>query len=379
MITNYLKTFFLSLKRQKGFVLINQLVLVGSMVVIMVLVAIVSLTLDENSQYSQKENIYSLKVNKGSYLDRYMDVEHMSKIRQCFEPEELCLISLFLSANIVFEYRNKKFNYCYVNKGYSELFKLEFIEGGNFSDKHFQSQEKVALISKRLAFMYFGSADVVGKEFILQQNRYKVVGVYKSLIKQMENNADAYLPWNLCDYAQQLTPKVFLNPPEGTTKKVLEDQIQKHAPDSDIIIRSMDEHQKDNQATALYPALILIGLSLALPALLLTNLTVHRMEIRLEELGVRKAFGASRKIIYLHLLTENIVFTLLAGLIAYLIGQYLVSSIYYGFTNTFWRFDVPTNVFLAVFGFFVLFGFVTGIIPARRVARQSIVQSLNTK
>lgn len=379
MIKNYLKTFFLSLKRQKGFVLINQLVLVGSMVVIMVLVAFVSLLLNENSQYSTKENIYTLKVNQGTYLARYVDEEHMTIIRQCFEPEELCLISLFHSASIVSEYRNKEFNYCYINKGFSELFKLEFIEGANFSDKHFQSQEKVALISEGLANIYFGSADVVGEEFILHQDRYKVVGVYKSLLKKMENNADVYLPWNLCEYAQQLTPMVFLKPPEGTTKKVLEDQIQKHAPDSDIIIRSMDEHQKDIQAKALYPALILIGLALSLPALLLTNLTVHRMEIRLEELGVRKAFGASRKIIYLHLLTENIVFTLLAGLIAYLIGQYLVSSIYYGFTNTFWRFDVPTNVFLAVFGFFILFGFVTGIIPARRVARQSIVQSLNAK
>ncbi len=376
MILNYLKTFFLSLKRQKGFVLLNQIVLAGSMIVIMVLVAIMNILLEKDSMNFKEGNLYSLRVQERDYLNPMLKPEKLKQVKQCFPEDQLCFFSVNHSGSVVFKHRNRDINYRYINKNASEVLNFKFIYGDNFFNKHFDQKQKVILVSENLAINYWGDADVIGKTFVLKQNSYKVVGVYKSFVTGSSLIADVYVPWSVHEYPDHLSPAVLLKVNEETSQQNIQSKLDKHAKNENIVALSRADIR---QTEELFPLLIMMGLSILLPALLLTNLTTHRMESKLQELGLRKAFGAPRKTIYGHLLIENIVFTLLAGCIAFLIGQYLVSSLYYGFSGSFWRFEVPPNVFLWVLGFFVLYGTVTGIIPAYRVARQTIIQSLNVK
>jgi len=57
-------------------------------------------------------------------------------------------------------------------------------------------------------------------------------------------------------------------------------------------------------------------LFLLLPTLNLVNINTSRILERASEIGVRKAFGASSKTLVLQFIVENIILTLLGGLLA---------------------------------------------------------------
>ena len=67
-----------------------------------------------------------------------------------------------------------------------------------------------------------------------------------------------------------------------------------------------------------------IFLLLLIPSINLTGMTASRMKKRMEELGIRKAFGAQNRTLLLQILYENLLLTLLGGLIGLLISYGLI-------------------------------------------------------
>jgi putative ABC transport system permease protein len=97
---------------------------------------------------------------------------------------------------------------------------------------------------------------------------------------------------------------------------------------------------------------------------------------RSSEIGVRKAFGASPGTLVLQFITENIILTLLGGVIGILLSwgilQYINSS------------DLIPNIQLTI-DFQVLmlgivccliFGFLSGVYPAWRMSKMPVVDAL---
>ncbi|MCD8267849.1 MAG: ABC transporter permease [Parabacteroides sp.] len=133
---------------------------------------------------------------------------------------------------------------------------------------------------------------------------------------------------------------------------------------------------------------------LFVPAVSLSGMADSRMERRLAEMGVRRAFGAPVQSLMTQVLAENFIFTLLGGLfglllsylIVFLLRNWIMQVLASGFDAT--QFENVTlapsmliniPVFVIALGVCFLLNLFSALIPAWRAAHRQIVLSLNAK
>ena len=147
-------------------------------------------------------------------------------------------------------------------------------------------------------------------------------------------------------------------------------------------------------AKNLMPPAILMLLFLFLPAINLSGLVSNRMEARRAEMGIRKAFGAKRRTLLNEVIHENLMLTLLGGIVGWVLSALFVAAIRNNqvflqiFVSAdqsvvdtgmqFQMFFTPT-LFIIVFLCCVLLNLMAALIPAWRSLRNPIVESLNQK
>lgn len=117
------------------------------------------------------------------------------------------------------------------------------------------------------------------------------------------------------------------------------------------------------------------------------------MDHRLCELGVRRAYGATNKILLGQVLWENLLLTCLGGLVGIFISYLIVLSASDWILTLFDNYvDDPTKtpfltfemlfnpaVFGFAFGLCVLLNLISAFVPAVWSLRRTIIQSLNSK
>ena len=132
---------------------------------------------------------------------------------------------------------------------------------------------------------------------------------------------------------------------------------------------------------------------LFIPAMNLSGMISSRMDHRLCELGVRRAYGATNKILLGQVLWENLLLTCLGGLIGILLSYLIVLTASDWILNLFddWVNDPDKTPFLSfemlfnpwIFSFAfvlcVLLNLISAFVPALWSLRHTIIQSLNTK
>lgn len=240
----------------------------------------------------------------------------------------------------------------YVDTAYWEIFNFRFLSGKPFSNADFRSGLQVVVITESLAKNIFGSSDVVGKYLEYGFKPYRIVGVVKDISYVMEETyAQIWMPYTCIeDYDKEWSER------GGMIGDISRVYLLAHSPsDFESIRNEVNENvrrynaqatdwkadlmgQPDIQSVAIHrywsnegPDMIkiriqnclLIFLLLLVPALNLSGMNSTRMERRLGEMGVRKAFGASRSKLTNQVLTENLLLTGLGGL-AGLLFSYLI-------------------------------------------------------
>lgn len=122
---------------------------------------------------------------------------------------------------------------------------------------------------------------------------------------------------------------------------------------------------------------------LLIPAINLSGLSLSRMKKRTEEIGIRKAFGAKRYTILIQVLFENLITSLIGGVIGLILSYVIV------FRMRDWLLDIPSGstipvntlisipVLLAVFAVCLVINLLSAGIPAYRASRMKIINSLN--
>jgi putative ABC transport system permease protein len=137
---------------------------------------------------------------------------------------------------------------------------------------------------------------------------------------------------------------------------------------------------------------ILLAL-LFIPALNLSGMISSRMDSRIAELGIRKAYGATRRRLLEQVLCENLLLTLLGGLAGLLFSYLIVltasdwiltlfdKNIYDTSLSTSLTPEMLFNpaVFGSALGVCVVLNVVSALVPALGAMRHPIMESLNTK
>ena len=114
---------------------------------------------------------------------------------------------------------------------------------------------------------------------------------------------------------------------------------------------------------------IILFILLLVPALNLSGITLSRMRRRMAELGVRRAFGATQGTILWQVLSENMVLTLLGGLLGLAMSYGAMLLLSTGMFNG--------AVFIAAFLFCLVLNLFSAGLPAWRMSRLNITDSIN--
>jgi putative ABC transport system permease protein len=410
MLKNYFKIAIAVLKRRKFFTFISLFGISFTLTMIMVLFAFIDNV--GNSKYPDTKRDRSLYINtmvqtgeKTGYTTNgpysYYFLNHF--IGSLKTPVKLGISSMSDFSSTYVNNKKLAVNLKYTNAAYWDILEHDFfIEGRAFNERQIANSEKVALISEGMKKSYFGDVkQVVGNYMEVANVKYRVIGVVKNVpITTFTFYADMYLPYTLSthDYRDKSYngnySAVLLAKSEADVPKMKAeyDNMVKRIPiiDKDYdhlysfadsymtgLIRIVLSDTGDNSTAKaiLYLSLFLL-LFLSLPTINLVNINITRIMERSSEIGVRKAFGASSKTLVYQFLVENIILTLLGGLIGILVSAIVIQGINYANLIPDLQLTLNFSILCVSLAVCLLFGILSGVYPAWRMSKLSVATAL---
>ena len=308
-----------------------------------------------------------------------------------------------------------------VDAGFWEVFTFRFISGRPFTETEVESNLPVVILTESMAKRLFASTDVVGKYIQCNGNEMKICGVVADVSNATPATAsNIYVPV-FFDEANRPDSKgagltgdlvVYMTAPSADDKTALkaevEDVFNRYNQQDEKFTHHLNgqpddwwrstfrvDMQKEPDLTSIFRNLLyMLCAMLFIPAMNLCGMISSRMDERMSELGVRKAYGASNASLIVQVLTENLMLTFIGGLlglgIAYLIaltsGKWVLQLFNDGISIpsliptelTFEMLFNPTLLAI-VFALCLLLNFISALVPTVLALRRPIIQSIQTK
>lgn len=296
----------------------------------------------------------------------------------------------------------------YTDPAFWKVFDFAFTKGHPFTEADFHSALPVAVVTDRLAANLFGSEDPIGKSIVVNFADYNVVGVVKEVSKAAKDAyADLWIP-----YSASVLPKQELC--EGVAGPFAVAMLARSSADFaavraelDSRIKAFNAGQKEyavgllgggpisrldyamgndgfNHQVSLKDYLLdtgaLLLFLLIIPALNLVSIIQSSVQKRSSELGLRRAFGASRLKLITQVLSENMLVTLLGGVLGI-----MLSVVFFHVCKGFMLqpgVALETSIlfkpifFLSALFFAALLNLLSASLPAWRISRKEIVTAL---
>ncbi len=303
-----------------------------------------------------------------------------------------------------------------VDHNYWKMFDFEFIHGTPFTKEELHDAKVV--ISESLAKELFARTDVVGKTIIIDdKEECTITGVVKDAPRCMAFTCyDLFFPLHYhILYARPADEtgyggnyhaliKCSLGADMEDIKKEIDNRYSRYSQEfmqNDGIEKYKYEMEinenwqeaflglHENIWDCIKKFLYVIMAFLFIPALNLSGMISSRMNSRLAEIGVRKAYGATNAQILWQLLCENLLLTLIGSIVGLVLSYIIVNSLYTYLTSIITRYaahyDTPmhmlfsTEIFIVTLLLCVLLNIASALLPALFALRKNIVQSLYDK
>ncbi|SUP41848.1 ABC transporter permease [Veillonella criceti] len=253
-------------------------------------------------------------------------------------------------------------------------------------------RERVAVIGNTVATNLFGSEDPVGKDIRIKNNPYKVIGVLDSKGSgSFGNDQDdvIYIPYTTgmerlqgVDYLRM----IYIKAKDGADLDRLQSDVEnilrvrhnvKNPELDDFNVRNMATVMETVEQTTATMTLFLgsvAAISLLVGGIGIMNIMLVSVTERTREIGVRKALGATYRVIVMQFLIEAVVISLVGGAIGIVVGigsSQLISAL------TGMQTVVSMGPILLSFGFSMAIGLVFGLYPARKAAKLNPIDALH--
>jgi putative ABC transport system permease protein len=288
---------------------------------------------------------------------------------------------------------------------YWKILQYRFLEGRPFTAEEERRGDAVAVITSAMRQSLFNGESALGRTFELDGQHFRVVGVVPPVpITRTAGYAEMWTPittikgdWrhgfigqftalvlarSRADFPrlkQEYATRVRAIPlPDPKNFKVLESTLD--TPFESVareIVSGPLRAFKSRPVMVLRLILTVIAvLFMTLPALNLVTLNLSRILERASEIGVRKAFGAPRGALISQFVLENVVLTLLGGLIALALAAGALVLI--NRSGLIPDADLALNPRVFAYGLLiaVFFGIFSGAYPAWRMSRLNAVDAL---
>ncbi len=264
------------------------------------------------------------------------------------------------------------------------------VNGRSWTDAEDKAGAKVVVVNKKLAEQLFGDSDPIGKQVVIGNVPFDVIGAYDKPLNPLgsDNDPVAYMPMQAAITALNAQPRwvnIMVRPRDDVTRDAAIDEVTaslrgrrrlRPAAENNFAIITQDKILETyNKIVGTF---FIVMISLSAVGLLVGGVGVVAIMMisvteRTREIGVRKALGATAGLILWQFLVEAATLTGIGGAIGLALGA-LVAWIVK--TNFPIPAEIPLMSVVAAIGGSVLTGVLFGIIPAFRAARLDPVVAL---
>ncbi|CAN5439989.1 ABC transporter permease [soil metagenome] len=360
MIKNYLRSAFRNIKRHKFISFINIFGLTIGLTCCLLILAYIVNERSYDKYNKNADNIY--RITRTFYSAPGVESLHLGTIAPAFFPllqtafPDVKMTRLYPNGTTILKYKDKLFNEkngCYADENFMNIFTVDVLKG---NPKNALTEPYTVMLTENIAKKYFGDEDPLNKTILLDNNKheFKVTGVYKAFPPNAHMHPELLMSFNTLkdsliygernlrtSYGNNSFFTFMLFPPNYNT-----DRVEAQFPaflDKYVVLKGMKVNIKTSQATKLslqkltdihlrshldYEAeengdikRVYIFSAIALFILLIAcinymNLSTARSALRAKEIGIRKVIGAQRKEIISQFLSESVLITLVALLLA---------------------------------------------------------------
>jgi putative ABC transport system permease protein len=284
-----------------------------------------------------------------------------------------------------------------------DILDFEFVEGGPFTHRDVESGRFVAVINEATRDRYFAGKAAKGESITVDGRGYQVTGVVRNVsMLRLVPFSDVWVPQTTTDeyggdelYGFHMglilarSSKDFRRIREEFVSRTSLVDLSMHAPYTrlvavpettfDSVARTVFSlgRTPERQTARLMATLVLVAvLFLVLPTINLVNLSMSRIMERAPEIGVRRAFGAPSRALVGQFVTENMVLTVIGGLLALLLAFTILGVISNVGVVPYARFHLNLRILVYAATTTLLFGLLSGGYPAWRMSRMNPADAL---
>lgn len=275
-----------------------------------------------------------------------------------------------------------------IETGYLEMYNLELQDGTFFNVTDNQEGTQKIILSYDVAQDFFPSGDAIGKKVMLVVGKvtfgFEVIGVLKEQTSGMENGS-AYIPRGF--YSKKIMPNpsadtVMVQAVSNQMATQLVDIITNYCTEksgSSYAVRVTSMQSMLNQMSEITNTMSMMLSAIAAISLLvggigIMNIMIVTVTERKQEIGIRKALGASPAEIRQQFLVESASITLIGGIIGVITGIIISLCVEYVQKQIF---VINIKACFISFIFSVITGIFFGLNPASRAAKLDPVIALS--
>lgn len=325
------------------------------------------------------------------------------------KPETVSIATIFEPSALASIPANKKATSVSIkltDAEFWEIFDLSFIAGKPYTKADVDAGLRKVVITEGTARKVFGATDVIGKTMLLNYTDYTVSGVVKD-VSHLFFNAYSHVWAPLTSQDIHVSDdlivglyQAFILAKSSADFPAIREEAEKLRKQYNAGLPDLDAHYM-GQPDVHYVAnkrhssnvgpdiksinrqfIIVIALLLIIPAINLSSMTGSHMRKRMSELGVRRAFGATQNNIFLQVIWESLLQTIIGGfigLILSVIAAYLLKGLIFHGAIVDIILLLRPIVFLYALLFCLLLNLLSAFIPAWRASRNFIVDSILLK
>lgn len=416
MLKNYLKITIKILMRHKFYTFISLFGISFTLMVLMVFTAFYENlfgNLPPESNCDRMLRISEVQFGKEGGGSRtaspgYVMLEEYIKVHS-LPHIELASISSdhFRVVELVFNNQTFKVYQKRTDGNFWKILDFSFIEGRSLTEDDEKEARNVAVINETTKKKLFGKKSALNEMINIDGRQFRIIGVVKDVtIFRSIPFADVWVPISTAKTNAYLHDGIFggfgaiILAKKRSKIPLIKEEYQRRLQRMDYpapkpytwvkgraethlefesrqaLKKDGDHLDKEYKYTFGMVLAIAILLFILIPTINLININLSRILERSSEIGVRRAFGASSRVLVSQFIIENILLTLCGGIIGFCLSTGLLQLINTSrlIPHTNFQFNVP--IFVYGFIFTLLFGVISGVYPAWKMSRLHPVTAL---
>lgn len=289
------------------------------------------------------------------------------------------------------------------------VYDFSLLKGRYYDAAEVEAGRNLAVITEKTARRLFGGDDVIGQHFMLDHDDFEVIGVVADVSKfATMAYGEVFAPININGWDEvfgDIATAMLVKP--GVDFEHIRNQVKGRyavidgelAADNRQTVYHESPYDQETVASGVggsnitpdtdsgrYTRYVIYAILLIVPAINLSSMLHSRLRRRVNEIGIRRAFGCTRKRIIRDILSESFIITIIGGIIG-LVAAVIFAAYYGGLLSDFGTSSVRPSLsmllrpqtFAFALGACFILNIISAALPAWQASRLNPVEAINAK